>query len=64
MKNEAIGGDYMYKIKLIGVQYVVFKNGEKIKEFPTLKEAESYVDKLTIYPEKNRRNPKEMIIYD
>lgn len=54
----------MYKIKLIGVQYVVFKNGEQIKEFPTLKEAKSYVDKLTIYPEKNRRDPKEMIIYD
>lgn len=64
MKNEAIGGDYMYKIKLIREQYVVFKNGDQIKEFPTLKEAESYVDKLTIYPEKNRRDPKEMVIYD
>lgn len=54
----------MYKIKLIREQYIVFKNGEQIKEFPTLKEAESYLDKLTIYPEKNRRDPKEMIIYD
>lgn len=54
----------MYTIKSAKEKYLVFKNDKKIAEFLTRKEAESYLDTLTAYPEKISFEPKGNIIHD